>query len=152
MKKIISILLISLLLCGTAFAVDYTSTDKGKVMMAYTIANPDAGSTGGTNNANLITAVSTSTIVPGTHRIIGFEIAPMSTTTNSELWANIADTTSAIFKATTADTAPTGQFAESEAVNNESLYRIYPYPVEIGTQLVVRQGQNTVVTIYYDRK
>lgn len=150
MKKIIALLVLGLFVCSNVFAVEFMSTDPRKTLNAYTIVNPNAGSTGGTNNANLVTAVSTTTIYPGTNRIIGFEISQLDTTKGSDLFVSLSDTTAALFKATTADAAATGQFAEAEAVTNTSLYRTFPYPKEIATQLVVYQGQNTVVTIYYD--
>ena len=149
MKKILFTLLIATFICSSAFGVDYMSTDKNKTMQAYTITNNYVY---GTNDGNKITAVSTSTIVPGTHRIIGYEIAYLDTTKNAELTLIVADSTAAAFKATASGSAATGQFAESESVSGNSLYRIFPYPVELGTQLLVVQGQNTVVTIYYDRK
>lgn len=152
MKKLIALLILGLFVCGNVFAVEYMSTDKGKTLFAYTIVNPSSGATGGTNNANLITAVSTSTFVPGTHRVIGYDVMSLNTGANAEKWVAIADTTEAAFKATTVNTAPTGQFAENEANDGGVISKVYAYPKDIGTQLVVMQGQNTVVTIYYDVK
>jgi hypothetical protein len=125
MKKIISILLISVVVCSSAFAVEYMSTDAGKSFEVYQIVNPSSATTGGTNNANLITAVSTSTIVPGTHRIIGFDVMSMDTSANSEKWVSLSDTTSALFKATAVGSAPTGQFAEIEANDGGVLSKVY---------------------------
>ena len=152
MKKIISILLISLVVCSSAFAVEYMSTNGDKTFEVYQIVNPSSVTTGGTNNANLITAVSTSTIVPGTHRIIGVDVMSLNTGANSEKWVSIADTTEALFKTTAVNTAPTGQFAELEANDGGVVEKSYAYPKDIATQLVVMQGQNTVVTILLDRK
>ena len=149
MKKILYILLISLFVCSNVFAVEFMSTDPRKTMNAYTIVNTGSGGYGA-NDGILITAVSTSTIVPGTHRIIGYEITYLDSSLNIEATITLADTTAALFKATAVNTAPTGQFAESEAISGQALYRIFPYPRSIGTQLIVRQGQNTVVTIFYD--
>jgi hypothetical protein len=149
-KRIIALLVVGLFICSNVFAVEFMSTDTRKTLSAYVIVNPSSVTTGGTNNANLITAVSTSTIVPGFHRIIGYDVVSMDTGAKAEKWVTLVDTTEALFKATTVSTAATGQFAENEANDGDVLSKTFAYPKEIATQLVVNQGQNTVVTIYYD--
>lgn len=140
MKKIISILLIGMLFCGTAVAVEYMSTDSRKTMLVYVIPH-----TTGDTTDYLRTAISTSTIVPGTHRLIGYAIDSYNVTKPAEAWVGIYD------GATDIDT--TYLYAENEA-DATTVHKdfIYPYPVDINTGLVVRQGENTIITIFYDRR
>ena len=127
------------MLCSSAFAVEYMSTDKGKTLLVYVIPH-----TTGDTTDYLRTAVSTSTIVPGTHRIIGYAIDSYNVTKPAEAWVGLYDG---------ADTDTTYLFAENEAdATTAHKDFIYPYPKDINTQLIVRQGENTVITIFYDRK
>lgn len=139
MRKVLSILLIGLLLCSSSFAVEYMSTDKGKTLLSYVSTNA--------TGAYAATAISTSTIVPGTNRIIGYEIVHYNTGKSIEGFVGLYD------DADTTQADNTYLFAESEVIGTYgSGMVIYPYPKELSYGLCIRQGANTTVTIYYDRK
>ena len=138
MRKVLSILLIGLMLCSSAFAVEYMSTDKGKTLLTYVSANA--------TGAYITPNISTSTIVPGTHRIIGFELMIANAALTEEMIVGLYDTT------TDGGMASTAIFDEAEAANDTQVIKWYPYPKELSNGLSLVQGPNSVVVIYYDRK
>ena len=127
----IAVLLAIVLMSGTAFAL-YDSPNRQ--METYVVTN----STG----TSATTAVSTSTISPIHHRIIGYSIAPYDASKNTEWTVALVDYSSYQVDTYIFDEAEWGATDCKDP-------RIYPYPKKISTQLRVRQGDNSVVTIYY---
>jgi len=101
-----------------------------------------------TTAARVDTAVATTTIIPGKHRIIGYEISPYNDSCvdgTVELYDSA--TTAAMSSSTIfyAAEAPTGTNTIS------SIGRDFAYPKDISNGLAIRQGGYTTVTIFYER-
>ncbi len=131
---VLAILVMMTFVASSAFAL-YDAPNK--ILHTYNKAN-----TSGT--AKQETAVSTSTIVPAYCRVIGFSCMPYDTTKNSELWIGLYD------DATNAATSTDIIDEAAWGATNDRAPRWYPYPKELTDGLVVLQGMNTNVTIYYE--
>ena len=91
------------------------------------------------------TQVSDTNIYLGKDRIIGFSIVPCDPTKHSELLAALYDTTSTV-------PGPSAEIiAESEAGTQAGSTVWFPYPRAVDNGLLVRQGPNTTVIIYFVR-
>jgi len=104
----------------------------------------------GTNGAPYAaTLVSATNIYPGRDQILGFSVVPHKATqeTPTECIASLYDQT------TTPITNGSGEClgeVESTTVNGTAALW-YPYPQEVSNQVLVWQGPNTAVTIYFRR-
>lgn len=142
MKKILSSILVVmfvLLVASTSYAI--TPVYGGSVGMGNVKTIVLVNST--TNATS--TFISTSYVVPGKCLILGQDIAVGThATATAELVIALADATP-----TTGD-ADNYLLSEAEYPKNEPAYKAYPgQGLRISRQLQVRQGANTVVTIYY---
>lgn len=107
----------------------------------YTLTKVLTNSTG----ASVQTLVPVTTIVPADHGIIGWRVTPYDVTKNSEFVVGLCDA------ATVATALDTTIFDEAEKSLDTSMdAEWYPYPKRLTNGLVVRQGANTFVTIYYE--
>jgi hypothetical protein len=104
----------------------------------YTVVNTSAAATA-------TAAVSTSTISPIYNRILGYSVTiyNMSSTNDGRV---------ALYDSTSTGATTSYLFAESEA---DTTYRkditvFYPYPRKLDSGLVIAQGCNTIVTVYYE--
>lgn len=136
MKRIIALLVVGLFICSNVFAVEYTSSDPRKILYTYVSSN----ATGEYTTPN----ISVSTIVPGTHRIIGYEIMVANAALVEEMIVGLYDTT------TDGGMTSSTIFDEAEATDGSQLIKWYPYPKELTNGLSLVQGPNSVVVIYYD--
>jgi len=102
----------------------------------YVATNTDYIAYGETN-------VSTSTIVAGRHRLLGFVCLPYDTTLASELVVSLHDAANTITAANLFDEAEW-----DPDWNKTPMW--YPYPKAITTQLTLWQGPNTTVIVYYE--
>lgn len=95
------------------------------------------------NTANgTATKISTSYVIPGKCLILGQDIAVGTGTSTVELIIALADAASG--------DSDNYLMSEAEFPVNEPAYKAYPGKgLRISRQLEVRQGANTVVTIYY---
>lgn len=91
------------------------------------------------------TRVSTSTIIPGKHRMLGYTICPLTGDSKDSIVAFYdADTVGEMTSSTI--------FSEAEApVGQGSETVIFPYPKRISDGVAFYQGTESVVTIYYER-
>jgi hypothetical protein len=135
MRKLFLILVV-LVMCAIANA-DEVSTG-----MIYTmvITNSDG-------NAYQATAVPVTTIYPGRDYILGWSILKNDNTKNAELVASFYDQTS------TAITNASGEcLGEAETSNDPVNNTIWlPYPRNVENGVLVWQGPNTAVMIYWKR-
>ena len=134
---VMAMLLVLVMAASSVYAGSIPRFSNFQNVKMYVVAN-----TGATRQ---ITAISTSTIIPGTHRILGYEVAPIDTL-SKENYVVLGDA------ATAPAVATTTIFGESEAATGSSLSATFPYPREIASGVVVRQGSRTYVTIYYEDK
>ena len=142
MRKLISILLIAglLFVCGNSYAT-MNRFNQGQTIKVYAIAN-----TSRTGSASAI--VATTTISPTMNRIIGYTVQLLNTSYAGECVAGLYDTGTDAGCTTGASGT---MFAESEALAagyEETVW--FPYPKSLSTSLWIRQGANTLVTIYYE--
>lgn len=94
------------------------------------------------------TAVSTSTIIPGKHRILAFRVNP-----NSD---NCLDGTAKLYDlAATTSITSSNQFDSLEAITGTYQHSKhsgwYPMPKGLSNGLCIRQGGYTDVTVFYER-
>ena len=104
--------------------------------------------------ANLQTLVNatneTSGIVPGVHRILGYEVCAYAGIGIPQV--ALLDNSSMTNTTNITYTQAAGLFAESAApVAGGSVYREFPYPKALSKALVVSQSNATIVNIYYER-
>jgi hypothetical protein len=140
MKKLFSIIAIALLITG---AITISQSFAMGELEVYVSANTSALSPASTN-------VGVTTVIPGKHRIIGYDVFPYDTTTNAELYCGLYDATST---GGTYGHTTTYLFGELEAVSSTDAYasKILPKPKQLSHGLSIRQGTNTVVVVYYER-
>lgn len=96
-----------------------------------------------TTNAYKETAVSTSTIIPAYHRILGVNIVPLDISAGSEFIFVLHDGANANSTANIFDEAEYGQDEEKKPY-------FYPHPKRLITGLTIVQGANSVVIVYYE--
>ena len=134
-KKYIVLALVVMMLFAaqSAFAL-YDAPNK--LVHMYVCTNSAAGSAGTTN-------ISTSTIMPSYHRILGYRIAPYNTSKGSEFWCSLYDDTGTTDYTLVFDEAEWGATSDKSPI-------WYAYPKKLSTGLSVQQGANTVVIIYYE--
>jgi hypothetical protein len=97
-----------------------------------------------TGSGNLTTYVSTSTIIPGIHKILSIAVTPVPGTSTAS--------SAAIYDATTsAQITNTNLKGEIESIAENSNDRVFPYPKHLSKGLAIVQSQNTIVTIEYTR-
>ena len=140
MRKYLLTTLILLAMIVPAFAGNFVRMDENKDVLVYVKTNSAATS--------ICTHVSTATIIPGKHRIIGYEVSPIAASAGTITVALYDNETVAL--ATTA-TYSDDLFAETVCANTTSAERSFPYPKRLDTGLSILQGAGTVVTIYYER-
>jgi len=97
-----------------------------------------------TTGAYADTAVSTSTIIPQYHRILGFTMMAKDTTLSTEWVVALYDDASGTV--TEADVFDEAEFTETY----QKAVRWYKYPKRLTDGLVIRQGANPVVIVYYE--
>lgn len=127
MKKFfVLVLIIGFLLISSAEAVTQLSS-------TYVVRN--------NSGSNLMTAVSTSTIIPGIHKVVGYTVKPM-TSTSAGAWVTL-------YKGGRAESDVIG---ESEVLvdTSESVFFGYPKAVREGG-LTIYQSPYSVVLIEYTR-
>lgn len=136
----LAILLVAFaLIASSVYADTMQRFSNNQNVETYVISNSSG-------TAKLETAISTATISPANHRILGYSISPYDTTKGSEFWIGLYD------DATNAKTS-TDIIDESEwGQSTDKSPRWYPYPRELTDGLVVLQGMNTTVVIYYEDK
>ena len=142
MRKYVFSLLILLMMITPVFAGNFVRMNEQSDIKTYVSIN--SGST------TTCTNVATTTIIPGRHRIIGYEVAPNV--------SGAGTVTVALYDATAVTAATLGTydtagdlFAESASANTASAERSFPYPKKLDTGLSIFQGAGTVVTIFYER-
>jgi alanyl-tRNA synthetase len=91
-----------------------------------------------------VTYISTSTIVPGRTRILGFTVQANTKNTFSS-YAALWDLTS------TTTWSVSSLLGESESLVNETRDKIFPYPKTIAYQLKVVLGPYSSITIEYTK-
>ena len=93
----------------------------------------------------LSTAVPTTTIIPGRHKIIGVSVMTL-TSGNTESYCSLADTVPNGVGGTVAEV-----IAEAEFNSTSGGTTWFPFPITVTTMLYVDQGSYTDVLIYYVR-
>ena len=142
MRRALSLLICAVvMICGTNM---WATEIDGPQWLSTTITNP--GTAGGPYQATL---VSTINIYPGHDQILGYTVAPYENTL-----AKPTVCIAALYdQSTTPITNRSGEcLGEAEAQTpNMSETVWYPYPQSVSNQVLVWQGPNTAVTIYYRR-
>ncbi len=99
-----------------------------------------------TNNTgvDVVTEVSTSTIVPGRHKILGFTVVPIAGSTAGAL--------AGLYSGATGMTNTSTLLGEAESLKNESKNKIFPYPKAVRSGgLIISQSCYSIVIIDYTR-
>ena len=129
------------MICGTNM---WATEIDGPQFLSTTITNE-----GTAEGSYAATLVSTTNIYPGRDQILGYTVAPLCNTTDrpTECVAALYD------QSTTPITNDSGEcLGETESVVRDvSVTAWYPYPQGVTTQVLVWQGPNTAVTIYFRR-
>lgn len=89
----------------------------------------------------LVTSISTSTIIPDKHKILGFSVQALDGTQSAERVVALHDAISGHLDSTF--------MGEAESIENSFNGLWYPSPRELVYGLTVNQGPNTRVIIYY---
>ncbi len=97
-----------------------------------------------TGNTILTTYVSTSTIIPGIHKILSVSVSPRPNTTNPSMVA-IYDATSSTH------IRNVNLKGECESLPKSSNDRVFPYPKHLSRGLAIVQSPYTIVTVEYTR-
>ncbi len=128
---------ISILVLGVLFSiVTFAQASVTTLCDTYTSVNSSVTS--------LTTYVSTSTVIPGIHKILSIAVAPFS---ESGTASGVA-----IYDATTAAQITNSNMkGECESVANSSNDRVFPYPKPLSNGLAIVQSAKSVVTIEYTR-
>jgi len=135
MKKLLVLVAIFTVICSSAFA-QRPETELNKIQV-YVSEN--------STNAKVTTAVGVTTIYPGIDRILGVQVWVLDTATASERIVALYDNSAV-------DATTTTLFGECEAETGNSPAEIwYPYPRKLDTGLIIAQGANTRVIVYYTR-
>jgi hypothetical protein len=141
MKKILIVLVALMLVASVAMASGAgvpNRFNQDQNVMAYVSQNTSNGSYATEN-------VSTATITPGYHRILGFTVAPCA------LGGETAQTDVALVDDDDDVMATSAAiFAESEASANTTETIFFPYPKTLTNGLTIRHGPNSVVIVYYE--
>jgi hypothetical protein len=148
MKKILSILLVVglLFIAADSFA-QMNRFNPSQNIRVYTVANTYAAATGPVDAS---AAVSTDTIKPGYNRIIGYSVQILNTSIGAQCYVGLYDTTTNGGCTTGASGTMFGE-AEAGVPTMENTKTVwFPYPKALANGLWIRQGINTVVTIYYE--
>ena len=90
------------------------------------------------------TAVATTTIIPGKHRILGFRVYPITSGSGTNI-GGLYDAD------TTAEMTSANLIGEDLSANTTSAGYDFVYPVEVTDGIYVTQGAQTTVMIYYER-
>ena len=137
-RKIFLIALLAMfVVAGVAFAEGPTRLGPWQEVKTSVTANSAGHS--------IQTLIAVTTIVPAYNRILGFRIAPYDVSKNSEFTIGLCDS------ATVAGAQDTTIFDEAEKSLSTSMdAEWYCYPKRLTNGLVVRQGANTVLTIFYE--
>jgi hypothetical protein len=131
MKKILTFVLVMFMLSGVAFASDSIS----KTVYSYGLKN--------TTGIMQVTTIPVTAIRPDIDKVIGYSIMPLTSAT--------AECYIGIFDGTTNSLA--GEvFAENEAISDKGISEIWPFGKYISEGVVVSQGANTQVQIYFVRE
>jgi len=131
MKKVMLMMVAMVMMVGMSFA--------DNDILTYQTIN--------TNGTYTNTAVPITSIYPAIDKILGYSIMQYDLIKNSENVVALYDQTS------TSITSTSGEcLGEAEALDNADATIWYPYPRILTTGLLVRQGPNTVVTIYFSRR
>jgi hypothetical protein len=130
MQKFLVLVAIMLMAVGISFADNEIWT--------YQTIN-----TSGTVYTN--TAIPVTSIYPLIDEILGYSVMHQDPTKSAE-------TVVALYDQTSVSILSGECLGESESQNKESLTNWYPYPRTVQSGLMVRQGPNTVVTIYFSRR
>jgi len=146
MKRIFIIAFLAIFLfCGNVGADPFAiGSGEAPNILVYEVPN--------TGNSVLKTTFATTTIVPGTVRILGVAImqedtgGDVSDGAHAELWVSLRDTgANDGFGGTVAEV-----IAEAEVTDGQRGEMIwFMYPITINTQLEMVQGANTDVLLYY---
>lgn len=133
MKKICALIMIIMLICSVASAIEMTS----KVFYTYPVANR--------SGSRLITFIPTTSIYPS-DRIIGYEVSNLlDNAGNREVYGEVWDSDGAVIEVS--DEC----LGETESISGDSLCKWFPYPRNLEYGVAVVQGGHTVVTIYFER-
>ena len=133
---IVAFLALVLIVSSNAYGLGYRFS-KDQELETYVKTN--------TTGVDARALVPITTIIPAYHRILGYRIAPYDTSANSQYTLGLCDS------ATLAGAVDTTIFDEAEKSLSTSMdAEWYPYPKRLDNGLVIRQGGNTVVTIYYE--
>ena len=144
MKKILSILLVVglLFVAADSFAT-MNRFNPSQNVRVYMISNSS-------QIADASAAVSTDTIQPGHQRIIGYAVQILNTSKGAQCYAGLYDTTTDVGCTTGASGTMFGE-VEAGVPAMENVKQVwFPYPKALSSGLWIRQGANTVVTIYYE--
>lgn len=159
-------LLLLLLVC--VFAYCSTANALGRVMVYESVNKAGVGDEGDLAGQDYTsTAVPTGTIIPKKDKILGFCIVPNDPTLRDVPTDNVNETGLNLVHAelivglhdsvwdptyATVGANVAELIAEAEAgVNGNDGYTWFPYPLTINTQLIIHQGANSIVLIYYAR-
>ncbi len=135
MKKIIALMVLCTLLC-TPMALA-----RGRV---WTWEMTNVGGTGG-DNIDLQTPVPTS-VITTKHKILGIACIGLNTLSSStEAFVSLSDNVPGVKGGTIAEI-----IVEAES-SSGGLIEWFVYPLSVNTQIIVHQGTDTSVQIYYSR-
>lgn len=138
LRLIVAFLIVLLLLLSSTVFAQPFATGSGEVSRIWVC---EINNTTGDYNDYF---VPTTTIIAGTHRILGIAIVPNDTSKHSELIVGIHDIVVGQKGGTVNEC-----IVEAEATENNMGFVWFPYPLSINTQVVSHQGANTTVYIYY---
>lgn len=132
--------LVGVMVVTVLFIGSYCFAEGGNDILTYQTKN----TSGSLYSETLVPVTS---IYPTIDNILGFSVTQLSPLVNSERVVSLYDQTTAGI------TSISGEcLGEAEAVQGGDATVFYPYPRMLNYGLLIRQGPNTVVTIYFSRR
>lgn len=140
MKRILSLMLIAIMLCGSCWALGDTHS---QYVYTYTVRN-NAGTP-------KIQVVPVTSIRPGVDKLVGYAVLPITTLGTTSTYGTENYLT--LYDATSSDAIPnlTGLevIGEIEAAANTAAYELWPIPKSFTTGIIMQQGCYTQAIIYF---
>ena len=129
MKRIVWLALAFVFIASSCFAL--SGDTHAQAVQSYRIDN--------TTGDRMTTAIPITSIRPNIDKIVGYQVY-LAGGTSTEMWVSLFDGT---------DKQLTGECLAESEINDYGNQEYFPYPKQIISGLVVSQGAQTVVQIYF---
>jgi hypothetical protein len=142
MRKLLFLVLVGVFISSMSYTDEFATVGRGQTAKIWV---EQVDNTGGVYQKTNITATRPQTIAAGS-RLLGYSLVPYDPTKHYELIVGMYDDVVGIKGGTVNELT-----IEAEADVTLNGERWFPYPLTIITRLIVSQGANTTLLIYYEK-